>query len=102
MKDDEIGSTPLIDAAAAGHWEAVAALLEHGADVHATRNDGRTALWMAAQNGHREAARRLLEAGARVDQADAKGQAPLQMVICLFGSLSKKDIYLLVPVPGVR
>ena len=51
---DENGQTPLMLAAAEGHYETVAALLDAGADVHAKDNDGKTASLLAGENGHAE------------------------------------------------
>ena len=49
---DNNGQTPLMLAAAEGHYETVAALLDAGADVHAKDNDGKTASLLAGEKGH--------------------------------------------------
>jgi ankyrin repeat protein len=72
------GRTLLHWAAEVGNAEAVALLLENGAD-HATRDPrGRTALHVVAQNGKRDVAEVLLAAGAEVNATDfAPGATPL-------------------------
>lgn len=61
---DELGSTPLILAAAQGHATCVSALLEGGADLGARTNYGDTALTLAASGGHVDAVTTLLLGGA--------------------------------------
>ncbi|MBY0491611.1 MAG: ankyrin repeat domain-containing protein [Gemmatimonadaceae bacterium] len=59
------GETPLHRAAAVGHAVSVLrALVEHGAPVNATRDDGRTAYQLAYRRGHGEAAAYLASVGA--------------------------------------
>lgn len=76
------GNTPssqkdmdLIDASYNGDTEIVKKLLKEGADVNATRNDGRTvgrtALHGASSNGYTEIVEKLMEKGADVN---AKGK----------------------------
>ena len=45
--------------------EVVCVLLEHGADVEAKRNDGKTALQLAADEGYDEIVKLLREHGAK-------------------------------------
>ena len=47
-----------------GHTATVQALLEAGADVNATNNEGETALAVAQNNGHTEMVEILRNAGA--------------------------------------
>ncbi len=47
-------NTPLIIAAKAGKFEAVEWLLDHGADIHAKAERGKTALDWAKANGHQK------------------------------------------------
>ncbi|MXY61902.1 MAG: ankyrin repeat domain-containing protein, partial [Synechococcus sp. SB0665_bin_28] len=49
---DQVGDTPLHDAALQGRVEAARVLLDAGADVHANNNAGQTPLDLARQNGH--------------------------------------------------
>ncbi len=51
-------------AAESGETEVVRSLLQSGADVHAKRDDGASALTLAAREGHTEIVHLLLEAGA--------------------------------------
>ena len=67
------GATPLLAAADQGHVESVSALLEAGANVHASSSNGRTALYGAALKGNIEVLRVLLTAGANVDQGRSDG-----------------------------
>ena len=50
----ESGITPLIRAAANGHYKVVELLLENGADINIKTNDGETALSFAKKNNHSE------------------------------------------------
>jgi ankyrin repeat protein len=43
------------------HTDSAKALLEHGADVNVTANDGSTALMLAASSGDSESVRDLLQ-----------------------------------------
>jgi uncharacterized protein len=61
---DERGNTPLIEAARAGHDDAVQALLVAKADATAKNDAGETALALAARGGHDEVVRLLRQAGA--------------------------------------
>ena len=62
------GETPLMMASRTGNMEAVAALLEHGAQVNVSESlRGTTALMWAAEQGHASVVRLLVEHGARVD-----------------------------------
>ena len=67
----------LVGAAAAQDAKAVRALLDEGADVHARRADGATALLWAAHWDDRETVGLLLRAGADVNTADDHGVTPL-------------------------
>jgi ankyrin repeat protein len=54
--------------------EVVRLLLDHGADVHARRDDGRTAWELARRAGHEELVALLEEAGAAAGPLDAAGE----------------------------
>ena len=58
------GWTALLAAAAAGHAEACALLLDRGADLAAKEDSGMTALHVVAAVGHAEACALLLDRGA--------------------------------------
>lgn len=59
------GRTALMIAAAAGHGDVVALLIESGADVNLADLEGSTALSLARNSGHLDVAAQLEEAGAR-------------------------------------
>ena len=61
---DELGNTPLIEAARFGHDEVVTVLLIAKSDIKAKNNVGKTALMLAAEGGHDETVRVLTQAGA--------------------------------------
>ena len=77
---------PLHAAAKAGQVDALARLLDEGADVDQTNGDGETPLWIACLEGRVDAARLLLDRGAEVNRADDYGQTPL-WVACLNGHI---------------
>ena len=55
-----------------GYTDTVHLLLNHGADVSASNNDGRTALMQAAQGGHVGTVSMLLKMGADVNARNDK------------------------------
>ena len=72
------GRTPLILAAYSSHLTVCQCLVENGAHVGATDNQGRSALWWAAYMGHVEIIDYLLEtAGVDHTQTNADGNGPL-------------------------
>ena len=71
--------TALRAAAWGGHEEIVKALLQHGADVNRTDDEGRTALIAAAYMGHSEIVEHLLDYGAEIDHADSDGRTALSV-----------------------
>ncbi|KXZ49940.1 hypothetical protein GPECTOR_18g1 [Gonium pectorale] len=62
-----------------GYVEAIAALLQAGANKDLAAEDGWTPLHIAAQNGHVEAIVALLHAGANKDMAKENGWTPLHI-----------------------
>jgi peptidoglycan/LPS O-acetylase OafA/YrhL len=73
----ELGVTPLHRAALADQAEAIALLIQRGADLNATASDGGTPLHAAAFVGNEEAVRALVEHGANVNAANNRSQTPL-------------------------
>ena len=69
------GSTPLMDAAVAGSVEAMAVLLDQGADVNAQNPFGTTALMMSATQIDK--VQLLLDRGASVNLASKQGRTAL-------------------------
>ena len=74
---NELGETPLMQAAQLGSPRMVRAILDLGADVNATNAVGVTALLRGAANP--EMVRLLLEHGAQPDTASALGHTPLML-----------------------
>jgi len=74
------GGTALLVAGAFGRAEAAKFLIEKGANVNATSNDGATALHGAAFFCHPEIVRMLLEKGAVVSAKNIRGETPLDAV----------------------
>eukprot|EP01113_Clastostelium_recurvatum_P026151 TRINITY_DN3138_c0_g1_i2.p1 TRINITY_DN3138_c0_g1~~TRINITY_DN3138_c0_g1_i2.p1 ORF type:complete len:830 (-),score=195.56 TRINITY_DN3138_c0_g1_i2:127-2616(-) len=75
--DVEVQATPIHHAAFSGHVECVLALLDHGAHINATDQDGATALHKAAFQGHSQVVELLMEKGCNVDIADNEGASAL-------------------------
>jgi uncharacterized protein len=61
--------------------EAIQLLLDHGADVNAAANDGRTALHGAALQGYDDVIKFLAAHGADLDTKDHKGFTPLDTAL---------------------
>jgi hypothetical protein len=79
-KEPPGGSTPLLVAATFGQVEAAKFLIEKGANVNATSNDGATALHGAAFFCHTEIVKLLLDKGAEVNAKNIRGETPLDAV----------------------
>ena len=74
------GGTPLLVAATFGRAEAAKFLIEKGANVNASSNDGATALHGAAFFCHAEIVKLLLDRGAKVNAKNIRGETPLDAV----------------------
>jgi len=74
---NEVGETPLIQAAADNNVRGLRFLLAAGAEVHAKETYGRTALSWAANMGSLECMDQLLEHGAKVEAAGNDGMTCL-------------------------
>jgi len=79
-KEPPGGGTPLLVAATFGQVEAVKFLIEKGANVNGTSNDGATALHGAAFFCHTEIVKLLLGKGAVVSAKNIRGETPLDAV----------------------
>ncbi len=90
-----IGGDPgeLLRAAAAGSKEAVAGLLDKGADVNVTFSQG-TALGLAALQGHREIVDLLLDKGADINKP-AAGAGPVPLACAVMGGEVEMAGYLI-------
>ena len=69
----------LLEAAKAGHNEAVQFLLKLGGDVDHCNEEGRTALMIASQYGHEEVVQSLISVGTNVNIQDNKGWTALMI-----------------------
>jgi ankyrin repeat protein len=76
---NETLATPLHSAVARGDMKSVQLLLEHGADVNATQQNGFTPLHSAALNGDREIINLLLARGADQSAKSEDGKAAKDM-----------------------
>ena len=75
------GHTPLHVAAAGGRRDAVARLLQHGANLEAHDVCGWTPLHIAIDNNRKEIVELLLTKGADVNAKDCRGQTPLALAL---------------------
>lgn len=76
---DETGNTTLIMAAAEKSDEMVSLLLQKGADVDATNNNGRSALMEAALWGRLRSVKALLESNASKSVKDRQGRSAMDL-----------------------
>ncbi|MGE3841721.1 MAG: TonB family protein [Vicinamibacterales bacterium] len=74
---DDLGWTPLMHAAGAGHDAVVRLLIDKGADLRIANKLGETALHLAVRRGRLEVARRLLAAGSDLAARDNEGRTAL-------------------------
>ncbi|XP_030849660.1 ankyrin-3-like [Strongylocentrotus purpuratus] len=75
----EKGSTALHVGVQNGHLDITKGLLNHGAEIDATDNDGWTPLHIAAQNGHIDVMKCLLQQHADVTKVTKKGSSALHL-----------------------
>jgi len=68
---------PLVQLAMSDQWQQALALIDHGADVNATSEDGSTALLWAAHRDDRMLVERLLKAHADAKAANHYGATPM-------------------------
>jgi ankyrin repeat protein len=78
---NELGATPLLSAAAAGHPKIVLLLLKHNANPNARENNGYTPLHAAAQNGDTDTIRTLLFNGADMTLYSKNGELPIDLAL---------------------
>jgi len=88
---DTDGATPLHLAASRAHVDALAALLEGGADVFATDADGDTPLHAALAAGAADAALALTVNGAPQGARSLLGATPLAALLCAPALLDARD-----------
>jgi ankyrin repeat protein len=90
-KDPYGGSSPLISAALFGKKEAARILVDAGADINVTNNDGSTALHTAAFFCRPEIVKMLLEKGANKTIKNKYGSTPYESVAAPYAQL--KNVY---------
>ncbi|KAF7117758.1 hypothetical protein CNMCM5793_006938 [Aspergillus hiratsukae] len=73
------GETPLLRASINGNTEAIRVLLDHGADITASDDEGCTALHLAAASGNHESVKLLIEKGANIFAIDHSADTPLDL-----------------------
>lgn len=78
---DHPGWTPLIYAASTNQLDIARMLLERGANVNATAENGTTALMMAAREGHLPMVLLLMEKGADINHKTPYGYTALGMAM---------------------
>ncbi len=69
----------LLEVAKSGNIQKVNSLINEGASVNATDQNGQTPLHLAAKNGHEEVVKALLNKGANVNAKDNDEQTPLNL-----------------------
>ncbi|MDT8364194.1 MAG: ankyrin repeat domain-containing protein [Nitrosomonas sp.] len=74
---EHAGWSPLIYAATNGHHEIVAFLLDSGAHINATTDNGTTALMMAVRGNHYDTVKLLLTRGANLQASNEAGETAL-------------------------
>lgn len=90
-KDPMSGSTPLISAATFGQTEIAKALIDAGADLSITNNDGATALHAAAFFGRVEVSKLLIAAKSDQSIRNNFGATPKESIMGPFAEV--KPIY---------
>jgi hypothetical protein len=70
----------------------VQTLLQHGADVAARDEDGRTSLHYASKNGHAAVVQTLLQHGADVAARDMGGKTPLDYAKHCNDEVKKEEV----------
>jgi uncharacterized protein len=81
VRDEAVGDTLLLDAAARSNADAVRLLLNLGADVDAVSSEGNTPLIVAASRYNQDIAKLLLEAGADPNIKGSKGMTAVRWAI---------------------
>ncbi|KAF7164220.1 hypothetical protein CNMCM5623_008885 [Aspergillus felis] len=71
--------TPLLWASIDGNTEAIRLLLDHGANITASDDEGSTALHFAAESGNHEAVQLLVDKGADIFAIDYSAYTPLDL-----------------------
>jgi ankyrin repeat protein/L-ascorbate metabolism protein UlaG (beta-lactamase superfamily) len=84
---DQWGNTPLLASVSRGRKDAVAYLLDNGADPNATSQNGLSALAFAVLGGDPEIVRMLIAGGADVQCADEYGWTALHRSAQLLGNV---------------
>ncbi|XP_066909103.1 ankyrin repeat domain-containing protein 1 isoform X2 [Halyomorpha halys] len=78
---NDLCKTPAHLAAISGSVESLQILLDHGASLSATTEEGYTVLHEAAKHGHTEIVKWLLDRGAEIEARDRQGQTALHTAV---------------------
>lgn len=96
------GNTPLIEASGLGYLSLVNKLIERGAKINATSEDGTHALYLAAQNGYFDIVKILVEKDPNVtDLRGYLGRTPL-MVAAKNGHLGIVKYFMSLPLTNIN
>lgn len=93
LQNTETGAFPLYHAAASGNAELAKLLLDKGAKVTVTLNDGSTALHAAVEQKTQPMVKQLLAAKADPNALDQRSRTPLTIAVAT-GQLSMLDVLL--------
>ncbi|KAI1767480.1 ankyrin repeat-containing domain protein, partial [Hypoxylon sp. FL1150] len=81
LKDDKAFTSPLHEAAAAGHLNVIRILLDSGLPVDSMNSNGRTALFLALSNDHKEVVSELFSRGATIPHGEKYSASALKQAV---------------------
>ena len=100
---DKDGRPPLLWAASSGSTDAVLALVNRGADISGSDNEGLTALHCASSRGHNDCVADLVTlCGADIHMMDVSGCTPLAYAVTLGHNKTAKTLLELGTSPNVQ
>lgn len=75
------GLTPLQQSCLNGHLQIITQLLDHGADLERTNDEGKTALHVAVMANSRKIAKFLIDSCANITAMDNRGRFPIELAV---------------------